>query len=316
MLTPARVPDSVSRRLRAAAITEYAYLTPGGEPLCWPVTPFWDPARGVLGISVGLAYPNKAHCARLHPKVSAMFPGTRQEPAGAGAGRGGEPLVVHGDATVLDADLQANTDRYIREMRSRFLSARVALNPVCLPMLDFYLPRLWIEVAPAAVLNGVDTEVVVPGPQADSASQDGPPLSPAHRAALHRWALASPTATLAMPGAGGYPVMARVAVRLRADGDLELGRAPGAGPAALCFHSEGLGGVRLDALMARGWVGPDGRFTPRRVVGFFGRDPANRPPFFSIFPLSQLPWAGVLRDSLTRELSTRGAPLPRLRVLR
>lgn len=314
MLTPARVPDSVSRRLHAATIAEYAYLTPGGEPLCWPVTPFWDPARGVLGISVGLAYPNKAHCARLHPKVSAMFCGIRREPGG-GAGAG--HLVLHGEAAVLDADLQANTDRYIREMRARFLSARVALNPVCLPMLDFYLPRLWIEVTPAAVLTGGDTEAVATGAEPDGPPLGGgPPLLPAHRAALHRWALASPTATLAMAGAGGFPVMARVSVRLRADGDLELGRAPGSGPAALCFHSEGLGGVRLDALMARGRVGPDGRFTPRRVVGFFGRDPASRPPFFSIFPLSQLPWAGLLRDSLTRELSARGEPLPRLRVPR
>ncbi|HEU5004251.1 MAG TPA: hypothetical protein VFW71_15925 [Actinomycetota bacterium] len=295
------VPDPISRRLRSATITEYAYLTPGGDPLCWPVTPFWDPGRGVLGISVGLAYPNKAHYARLHPRVSALFcaPAT-------------EPLVLHGDAVVLDGDLQANTDRYIREMRARFVSARMALNPVCLPMLDFYLPRLWVEIAPTEIARGADHETVAdPGTRPDH-----PPLSAAHRAALHRWALASPTATLAMPGAAGYPVMARVAVRLRADGDLELGRAPGVGPAALTFHSEGLGGVRLDALMARGWVGPDGRFTARRVVGFFGRDPASRPPFFSIFPLSQLPWAGVLRDSLTRELSTRGEPLPRLRVPR
>lgn len=295
------IPDPVSRRLHAAAITEYAYLTPAGEPLCWPVTPFWYPAQGLLGISVGLAYPNKARYARAHPRVSALF----QAP-------GADPLVLHGEAAVLDGDLQANTDRYIREMRAKFLSARMALNPFCLPMLDFYLPRLWIEITPTSVVSGRDDE-----PVADASAQPAPrPLSDAHCKALQRWALASPTATLAMPGANGYPVMARVSVRLRADGDLELGRAPGTGPAALCFHSEGLGGVRLDALMARGWVGPNGRFTARRLVGFFGRDPASRPPFFSIFPLSQLPWAGLLRESLTRELSTRGAPLPRLRVPR
>ena len=51
---------------------------------------------------LGLGYPNKAYYARRHPRVAALFGST----------------LLRGDAVVLDDDLQANTDRYIREMRA------------------------------------------------------------------------------------------------------------------------------------------------------------------------------------------------------
>jgi len=119
------IPRLLSAQFRAASITEFAYLTPRGEPLCWPVTPYWYPDRGILGISTGLGYPNKAYYARRHPRVAALFGST----------------LLQGDAVVLDDDLQANTDRYVREMRAKFLSARFGLNPISVKLLDFYLPR-------------------------------------------------------------------------------------------------------------------------------------------------------------------------------
>src|SRR5438270_12780538 len=85
----------VSALLAGATSTEYAALTPRGEPLCWPVTPFWYPERNVLGVATGLAYPNKAHYARRRPRVAALFAGT--------AGRSTEVL-LQGEAVVLDGD--------------------------------------------------------------------------------------------------------------------------------------------------------------------------------------------------------------------
>ena len=117
----------------------------------------------------------------------------------------------------------------------------------------------------------------------------------------------------------GYPAIARVGVVEGPDGTVELESAPGAGPAALTFHTQGLGGVRLDALMARGRVeASDGlvRFVPRRVVGFLGREPDTRPSFLSIFPLSQFPRAGAFRETLRIELTRRGEAPPKLRVPR
>lgn len=312
------IPAVVSELLQAATIAEYAYLTPRGAPLCWPVTPYWYPERGVLGIATGLAYPNKAYYARSHPRVSVLFD----------AGDSGS-ILLQGDATVLDQDLQANTDRYVREMRAKFLSARLGLNPLSVRLLDFYLPRIWVEITPRRlVLSRDDSEVALLGTPLDG--PPGPPgvaaeslidahLSEGELRALWAWLRRQPTGTVTALGRGSYPAMLRTGVIPGADGQLRLDRAPGVGTACLTLHSHGWGGVRLDALMARGVVERSDHglhFTPRRAVGFLGRDVGKRPPFLAIFPLSQFPRAAELRHRLARELAARGEPLPRLRVPR
>ena len=298
------IPRLVSAQFRAASITEFAYLTPRAEPLCWPVTPYWYPDRRILGISTGLGYPKKAHYARRHPRVAALFGST----------------LLQGDAVVLDDDLQANTDRYIREMRQKFLSARFGLNPISVKLLDFYLPRLWIEIAPVRVVpDGSLVTNLRPATKNDQTSRP-PGLAPGPQLdALLRWVRRATSAVVALAGPDGYPAIARVGVAEGPDGTVELESAPGTGPAALTFHTQGLGGVRLDALMARGRVeASDGlvRFVPRRVVGFLGREPDTRPSFLSIFPLSQFPRAGAFRETLRVELTRRGEAPPLLRVPR
>jgi hypothetical protein len=297
------IPRLLSAQFRAASITEFAYLTPRGEPLCWPLTPFWYPDRGILGISTGLGYPNKAYYARRHPRVAALFGST----------------LLQGDAVVLDDDLQANTDRYIREMRQKFLSARFALNPISVKLLDFYLPRVWIEVSPVRVVfHGSLVRNLRPAKKNDQTSSSATAPAPGPQLdALLRWVRRATSAVVALAGPDGYPVIARVGVAEGPDGTVELESAPGTGPAALTFHTQGLGGVRLDALMARGRVeASDGpvRFVPRRVVGFLGREPDTRPSFLSIFPLSQFPRAGSFRETLRVELTRRGEAPPLLRV--
>ncbi|HEY2665888.1 MAG TPA: hypothetical protein VGK51_03540 [Actinomycetota bacterium] len=302
------IPRLLSAQFRAASITEFAYLTPRGEPLCWPVTPYWYPDRGVLGISTGLGYPNKAYYARRHPRVAALFGST----------------LLQGDAVVLDDDLQANTDRYIREMRQKFLSARLGLNPISVKLLDFYLPRVWIEISPVRLVvggrgfGGSLLQDLRPATKDDRTPPAPPALAPGPQLdALLRWVRRASSAVVALGGPDGYPAIARVGVAEGPDGTVELEAAPGTGPAALTFHTQGLGGVRLDAVMARGRVeASDGplRFVPRRVVGFLGREPERRPSFLSIFPLSQFPRAGAFRETLRDELARRGEALPKLRV--
>ena len=296
------IPRLLSAQFRAASITEFAYLTPRGEPLCWPVTPYWYPERGILGISTGLGYPNKAYYAQHHPRVAALFGST----------------LLQGDAVVLDDDLQANTDRYVREMRAKFLSARLGLNPLSVKLLDFYLPRLWIEITPVRLEEGL-VKNLRPATKNDQTSRSGGLAPTSQLDALLRWVRRATSAVVALVGPDGYPAIARVGVAEGPDGTVELESAPGTGPAALTFHTQGLGGVRLDALMARGRVeASDGlvRFVPRRVVGFLGREPDTRPSFLSIFPLSQFPRAGAFRETLRVELTRRGEALPKLRVPR
>jgi hypothetical protein len=278
------------------------------------VTPYWYPDRAILGISTGLGYPNKAYYARRHPRVAALFGST----------------LLQGNAVVLDDDLQANTDRYIREMRQKFLSARFGLNPISVRLLDFYLPRLWIEISPVRVVAGAArttgsaagslVQNLRSAKKNDQTSPSPGALAPGSQLdALLRWVRRATPAVVAVAGPDGYPTIARVGVAEGPDGTVELESAPGTGPAALTFHTQGLGGVRLDALMARGRVEAlDGlmRFVPRRVVGFLGREPDTRPSFLSIFPLSQFPRAGAFRETLRVELTRRGEALPKLRVPR
>lgn len=312
------IPEVVSELLAAAAIAEYAYLTPRGAPLCWPVTPYWYPDRGVLGIATGLAYPNKAYYARSHPRVSVLF-----DAGGSGS------ILLQGEATVLDEDLQANTDRYVREMRAKFLSARLGLNPISVRLLDFYLPRVWVEITPTRlVMSRGDSEVAIlgapldglPGPTGVRAeSLIDARLGDTELRALWAWVRRQPTGTITTVGRGSYPAMLRSTLTPGSTGRLSLDQAPGVGAACLTLHSHHWGGVRLDALMARGVVERSDHglhFTPRRAVGFMGRDAGSRPPFLSIFPLSQFPRAAELRHRLARELAARGEPLPRLRVPR
>ena len=92
---------------------EYATLTHDGRPVTWPVTPYQG--ERTLDVSTGLTYPLKAERARRNPQVALSF----SDPAGYASSSGSTsrpPVVlVEGLATVRDADLQANTDRYVRE---------------------------------------------------------------------------------------------------------------------------------------------------------------------------------------------------------
>jgi hypothetical protein len=251
-------------------VCEYGYYTPKGEPLCWPVTPYWDGERGILAIATGLAYPNKALYAKRHPKVALFFSDARS------SGLSGAPeVLVKGDATVLEDDLQENTDRYVREIRDKFPIARLALNPISVKFLDFYLPRLWVEIEPVSLRSRYDP----------TSAADG--------------------AVAVVRGPDGYPEMVRTATQRLSDDRLRLGVVPGEGPACLTFHSHSFGGVRLEAHMMRGEIEGD-VFTVHKVVEFFGNG--------ALFPLSVVGDIRRLRRRLRAELEARGEPMPKLRV--
>ncbi|MGS2643188.1 hypothetical protein [Streptosporangium sp. LJ11] len=59
-------------------------------------------ANGTLGITAGLTYPDKAERARRDPRVALPYTGEAAA------------VLVQGRAAVRDADLQANTDRFVR----------------------------------------------------------------------------------------------------------------------------------------------------------------------------------------------------------
>lgn len=278
---------------RSFIAAEYAYLTPKGEPLCWPVTPYWQ-SSGVHAIATGLAYPNKADYAKRNPKVALVY----SDPNGSGLDH--PPVIqVKGEAAVLDDDIQENTDRYVKELRQRFAVARMALNNFTARFLDFYLPRLWVEITPTSITEQAGIEA----PPRSPASIAGA-LAQEESAALERAVRTFGDAVVTTVDNEGFPSPSREIVAFE-DGAVIFGGDERRGPACLTFHRHSLGGTRFEAHMARGSA--DGNtFVPRRLVGFFGNG--------VVFPLSVLPDVGRLRRRLREELAKRGKEMPKLRV--
>lgn len=313
------VPAGVSEVFAKFFAAEYAYFTPRGEPLCWPVSPYWYPDRRVLGIATGIAYPAKADYPKKNPKVALYF----SDPTASGLER--PPVVlVQGEATVLDRDIQANTDRYVREIRQKFPQARIGINALTVRLLDFYLPRLWVEITPVRLL--VWRERGAPEAIGDASMDAAPAASqepseparndrvdPAHSEAIARWVGTYGPPVLTVIGADGYPFMERVEVT-RAGDDLALSDAAATGPAALTFHHVKMGGVRFDAKMARGSVVRSGngyRFVPKRLVGLMG---AGGETGTGSSLLSAFQRIGELRRRAHQELERRGHAMPKLRI--
>lgn len=273
--------------------TEYAYFTPKGEPLCWPVSPYWYPERGVLAIATGLGYPNKAIYAKRNRKVAMYF----SDPTGSGLS---DPprVLVQGDAVVLDDDIQANTDRYVTELRNKFAAAKVAINPLTVKLLDFYLPRLWVEVTPRRILMAGEMPAMARG------LGSAPLASRRDLEAIKKLAPQFSSAVAVVKDDEGYPFAIRTSVEFK--DDRLVGAPPTlSGPGAVVFHHHTLRGTRFQAYMVRGTFATEGVFDPSRLVGFFGN---------GLFPLSVLGNVTRLRRRIREELGRRDQPMPKLRV--
>jgi hypothetical protein len=97
--------------------------------------------------TTGLSYPSKAERARRDPRVTLLYSdfegsGLLLHP----------PVLVQGRATVHDADLQGNTDRYLRASMAKTPKVYTGLPPFLLRRLDRYVGRIWIEVTPLRML--------------------------------------------------------------------------------------------------------------------------------------------------------------------
>jgi hypothetical protein len=108
-----------------------------------PTTPYVGVDGRTLDVSTGLTYPTKADRARRDPRVCLLF----ADPVG--SGMDGAPVVlVQGLATVRDADLQANMDRYIRVSNQKYPSATKGQPAFVLRRMGWYFARIWIEITP------------------------------------------------------------------------------------------------------------------------------------------------------------------------
>src|ERR671922_2682366 len=89
---------------------EFVTIDAAGRPIVWPVTPYYRAGEGCIDLTTGVGYPKKADDAARNPHVALLFP----DPTGSGLDSGIRVL-VQGTATVDDADLAANAERYFEE---------------------------------------------------------------------------------------------------------------------------------------------------------------------------------------------------------
>ena len=127
--------------------TEYTTIDGAGQPITWPVTPYYEPGAATIDITTGLGYPKKAADAEANPQVALLF----SEPKGSGLAD--PPMVlVQGPATVDDEDLDANRERYVAESAEKLPAIKDKLPPQPLRrFLNWYFTRIYVKVRPERV---------------------------------------------------------------------------------------------------------------------------------------------------------------------
>ncbi|HEU4998814.1 MAG TPA: hypothetical protein VFT68_07690 [Lapillicoccus sp.] len=245
-------PEELTEVFTSSQVCEYATLTRRLTPVTWPVTPY----RGArtLDVSTGLSYPLKAERARANPRVALSYSDTAGYASGSASGR--PPVVlVEGLATVRDADLQANTDRYVRESLLR--NGTNGTPWFVARTWSWYYARIWVEVTPLRITwwPGGDlrrtpltwsAEADVTAPPSDpapsarprrSAPPEGHPPADWRPFAERAARLGNPVLTMVRDG-GPVPLRTRSVSRTD-DGyvvTLPAGIEPTEGPVCLTFH--------------------------------------------------------------------------------
>lgn len=312
---------------------EYASITKMETPITMPVTPYVG-ANGTLDVSTGLVYPAKAERARRNPKVAQLF----SDPRGSGV-KAAHTVLVMGDACVRDRDLQANTDRYIRESMRKIPDMMHGFPHFLVKMQAWYWVRIWIEVTPRKIMwwrdGNLDSAPEVwinpnAGAPASDPSPAGMPPKP-WKESPQEWRTGASRAvrTMGKPvltviGADGYPLLLRATqVGLTPEGfalDMPAGTPPEMlreTPACLTFHQHPDRFTGQENMLFIGRItrtdGTHVQFqVERRAVDWSGGG-AGR--FAKVFGTLSFLNAGFrLTSRLRREAERRGQSVPKIQI--
>jgi hypothetical protein len=143
----ASLPSDVQAVFDRFITTELTTIDRLGQPITWPVTPYYKPAAPCIDVTTGLGYPKKANDARANALVALLF----SDPTGSGA-QDPPMVLVQGSAQVDDHDLDANRERYARESIEK-LPGTAKLHPpdAIKRYLAWYYTRIYIHVRPERV---------------------------------------------------------------------------------------------------------------------------------------------------------------------
>jgi hypothetical protein len=141
------LPQDVQNVFERFITTEYTTIDRRGQPITWPVTPYYHHGEGCVDITTGAGYPKKADDARANPHVSLLF----SDPTGSGLD--GPPMVlVQGTARVDEDDLRANAERYRRESVVKLPATKDQMPPKLIEgMFSWYYDRIYVHVWPERV---------------------------------------------------------------------------------------------------------------------------------------------------------------------
>ncbi|NMO01252.1 pyridoxamine 5'-phosphate oxidase family protein [Gordonia sp. TBRC 11910] len=320
---------SIAAQATSFIATEYASVSRDGTPVTWPVTPYSGTDRGTVDISTGLTYPLKAERARRNPKVALSF----SEPTGSGLDAPAT-FVIQGYATVRDADLRANSARYLAQSAERFPDLTASTPDAVMRRMAWYWTRIWVEVTPVRVLwwPGGDLtaapQVWEPASPFDVPASDPAPggrgagswncatPEPWQRKTLHAIeALGLPVLTVVDDA--GWPLPLRMRAAQRTDFGFRLTPPNGVtipdGAACLTFHTHA---ETFDSQSNVGvigtcrWVGESVEFHAERLMQNFDvpRNPLRR-------AVHMLSAGRKLKRRLDSEAQRRGQRVPRYEEL-
>jgi hypothetical protein len=232
--------------------TELTTVNSAGQPITWPVTPYYRPGDPCIDVTTGLGYPKKANDAGANPLVALLF----SDPTGSGL-EDPPTVLVQGSADVDDRDLEANRERYARESAEKLPALSKFQPPDAIKrFLSWYYTRIYIHVRPERVYvwrsSGAEPELfdahmeeVRSGhseePERFHAEPEGGTTTWHPR--LAELGPRHPTAVLSLVSPDGFPFAMRVPVRadeparlIRIDAPLE-GAPLQPGLACLTAHS-------------------------------------------------------------------------------
>jgi hypothetical protein len=143
----ATLPPEVQQVFDRFVTTEFTTVDRRGQPITWPLTPYYRPGEPCIDVCTGLGYPKKADDARANPKVALLF----SDPTGSGI-EGCPQVLVQGTADVDDRDLDANRQRYRHDLVEKLPATAKQLPPKFLErFFGWYFTRVYVHVRPERV---------------------------------------------------------------------------------------------------------------------------------------------------------------------
>ncbi|HEY7630701.1 MAG TPA: hypothetical protein VH817_08380 [Thermoleophilaceae bacterium] len=143
----ASLPPEIQAVFDRFITTEYTTIDAKGQPITWPLTPYYNPGDPCIDVTTGLGYPKKANDSRANTKVGMLF----SDPTGSGIDD--PPMVlVQGTVDVDDRDLDANRKRYEKETLEKIPAAKEISPPDFMKrFFTWYYTRIYMHVRPERI---------------------------------------------------------------------------------------------------------------------------------------------------------------------